>query len=294
MWNVSDDVYHQSQSVAKVYPLCDGVGRWPPVIHLETVETSKDCMGYERERSVAKCARILLVIVRDWSRQGASPSTGLCRWRAAKQDCRCVSFVGLGEPVISDVPRYGIVIRDGPVDVLERLRDGCAGLRVVVVLRDLRGVDVLVVPIVEIVLDRHISWQVELRVERAGAVTTLDRRRGRELVDVGGTGVGPVEAGLDAVALVLDLREGEVDLRDHAGHVETLGVWTEGQLVTGRRSRRCKPSLTADAATTFDLEVGADPVVAVIVAKGERAGECAGDEEGAGDDELGEEHADDV
>jgi hypothetical protein len=34
--------------------------------------------------------------------------------------------------------------------------------------------------------------------------------------------------------------------------------------------------------------------VAVIVAKGERAGECAGEEEGAGDDELGEEHADDV
>jgi hypothetical protein len=34
--------------------------------------------------------------------------------------------------------------------------------------------------------------------------------------------------------------------------------------------------------------------VAVIVAKGERAGEGTGDEEGAGHDELGEEHADDV
>lgn len=48
--------------------------------------------------------------------------------------------------------------------------------------------------------------------------------------------------------------------------------------------------LTSNAATTFDLEVGADPIVAVIVAKSERAGEGTGDEEGAGDDELGEEH----
>jgi hypothetical protein len=125
-------------------------------------------------------------------------------------------------------------------------------------------------------------------------VTALDRRRSRELVNVGGTGVGPVETRLDAVALVLDLREGEVDFGDHAGHVETLGVCPKGQLGTGSRSRWPKPSLTADAATTFDLEVGADPVVAVIVAKGERAGEGTGDEEGAGHDELGEEHADDV
>lgn len=131
----------------------------------------------------------------------------------------------------SNVPRDGIVIRDGPVDVLERLRDGRARLRVVVVRHDLFGVDVLVVPIVEIVLHRHISGQVELRVKRAGAVTTLDRRRGRELVHVGGTGVGPVETRLDAVALVLDLREGEVDFGDNAGHVETLGVCPEGQPV---------------------------------------------------------------
>jgi hypothetical protein len=125
-------------------------------------------------------------------------------------------------------------------------------------------------------------------------VTAFDRSRGRELVDVGGTGFGPVETSLDAVALVLDLREGEVDFGDHAGHIETLGVCPEGQLVIGRRSRWPKPSLTANAATTFDLEVGADSVVAVIVAKGERASEGTGDEEGAGDDELGEEHVDGV
>jgi hypothetical protein len=109
-------------------------------------------------------------------------------------------------------------------------------------------IDVLVVLVVEIVLDRHVGGEIELRVECAGAVAALDRRRGGELVDVGGAGGGPVKTGLDTVALVLDLREGEVDLSYNTGHVETLGVCPEGQRVTqgwfrgpSRHSQRMQP-----------------------------------------------------
>jgi hypothetical protein len=150
------------------------------------------------------------------------------------------------------------------VGVHEGLRDGRASLRVVAVGHDLSGVDVLVGAVVEVEGEGDVGRQVELRVERAGAVAGLDRGGGRELVDVGGTGGGSVQALLDAVALVLDLREGQVDFGDDAGDIEAARV--------------------ADAAVVLRVEVWADApeaafVVLVVVTGADWAGENTADGE---------------
>jgi hypothetical protein len=124
-----------------------------------------------------------------------------------------------------DRARHSVLVGNGvQVDILEGLGDGSAGLRVVAVGHDLLGVDVHVVAVGEVELESHGRGEVELRVQGAGAVAGHDGRGRGELVDVGGAGAGAVEALLDAVALVLDLGEGEVDFGDDASDVEAFGI----------------------------------------------------------------------
>jgi hypothetical protein len=99
-------------------------------------------------------------------------------------------------------------------------------LRVVAIGNELLRIDVLVVDgVVGVDLNGDLAWEVELAVERASAVARFYGDRGRELVDPSGAGRWIVEALLDAVTFVLDLREGQVDLCDDTGDVEALDVW---------------------------------------------------------------------
>jgi hypothetical protein len=98
-------------------------------------------------------------------------------------------------------------------------------LRVIAISGNLGRIDVLVKAIFEIDLDGDLRREVELAVERASAVPGFHRRGRAELVDPRSAGRRAVEAGLDAVAFVLDLGEDEVDLGDDAGDVEAVDVW---------------------------------------------------------------------
>lgn len=120
----------------------------------------------------------------------------------------------------------GIVVRGRvEIGILEGLRHRRAVLGVIAHLDELGGIDVLVVDIiVGVDLDGHVGREVELAVERARAVAGLHGSRGAELVDPRGAGGGTVQTGLDAVALVLDLREGQVDFGDDASDVEAFDV----------------------------------------------------------------------
>lgn len=98
---------------------------------------------------------------------------------------------------------------------------------VVAHLDDLGRIDVLVVlSIADIDLDGDVGREVELAVEGASAVARFHAGSSAELVDPGGAGGRAIKAGLDAVALVLDFREGQVDLSDDAGDIEALDIWT--------------------------------------------------------------------
>jgi hypothetical protein len=110
------------------------------------------------------------------------------------------------------------------VGILESLGYKAAGLGVVPVGRDLRAVDVLVILAGKIEREGDVRGEIELRVERAGAVAGLHACRSRELVDIRRAGGGAVEALLNAVALVLDHREGEINFSDNACDVEALGI----------------------------------------------------------------------
>lgn len=167
-----------------------------------------------------------------------------------------------------DRARHGVVVGGGvEVDVHESLGHRGAGLWVVAVGLDLGGVDVDVLAAVEVELERDVGGQVELRVEGAGAVARLDGLRGRELVHVASAGAWAVQALLDAVALVLDLGEGQVDFSDDAGDVEAARV--------------------SDAAVVLSSKTRADPletslVVVVVVASSDWAGQGRGGEAGDG------------
>ena len=132
-----------------------------------------------------------------------------------------------------------VIISHGvKVDILEGLWDESTKLGIIAHLGDFSRIDVFVVRVGQINLDGDLAWQVELRVERAGAVAGLDRCRRAEFVDPGRAGSGPVKTSLDAVARVRDLGEGEIDFSDDAGDVEAFDV--------------------ADAAFVCDFEVWAD------------------------------------
>lgn len=130
---------------------------------------------------------------------------------------------------VSQVPDgagHRIIVRAGiQVGVLKSLRHQSSGLRIVPIGDDFGGIDVLVQAAVGVDLDGDRGWQVELRVERAGAVARLHAGGRRELIHVRGARVGSVEALLDTVALILHDGEGEVNFGDYACDVEALGVW---------------------------------------------------------------------
>jgi len=170
---------------------------------------------------------------------------------------------------LPDGTRESIVIRSSvDIGILEAGLDKRAILGVVAHQGDLGGVDVLVQVVVEVDVDGHAGRQVELAVQRAGAVAGLDGVGRRELVHPAGAGGRVVQARLDAVALVLDLREGQVDLGHDAGYVKATDV--------------------ADTALVLGVEVGADLwETGVVVADGDGAGRDADGEDGGQDGDGG-------
>jgi len=70
--------------------------------------------------------------------------------------------------------REGLIIGSGvEVGILECLRHQATSLRVVSHLNNLLRIDVLVVPVVQVNLNGDLAWEIELRVQCAGAVATL-------------------------------------------------------------------------------------------------------------------------
>ena len=133
----------------------------------------------------------------------------------------------LGGMAVINIPRKGIIIRRSvKVDVHESLRYRRTSLRVIAQQDDLCGVNVLVERTGEVEVEDNVRGEVELRIERAGAVAGQDGGWGGELVDIGRAGGGAVKALLDAVADVLDNGEGQVNFGDNAGDVESTGVWS--------------------------------------------------------------------
>jgi len=162
------------------------------------------------------------------------------------------------DPAVGELPnRAGesIIIRGGvDIRILESLYNRGAVLRVVAHLDDLGRIDVLVIhSIGDIDLDGDVGREVELAVEGASAVTRFHAGGSAEFVDPGGAGGRAIKAGLDAVALVLDFREGQVDLSDDTGDIEASDI--------------------ANAALVGNFEIGADAGLGrVSIANGEGPG----------------------
>jgi hypothetical protein len=152
-------------------------------------------------------------------------------------------------------------------------------------LSDLLSIDVLVLVAVEVNLDRDSRREIELAVEGAGAVAGFHGGRGAELVDPGSAGGGAVKAGLDAVALVSDMREGEIDFGDDAGDVEASDIWVGVLEWRCRELGMRKGVLTANAALVSDLEVGADTGLGITLADCQRPGCDADGEDWSSDNE---------
>ncbi len=126
---------------------------------------------------------------------------------------------------LPDSARESIIISGGvEIGILESLRHDSAHLGVIAHSSDLLGIDVDILVAIEIDLDIDVGRKVELAVEGAGAVAGLNGGRGGKLVHPRGAGGGAVEAGLDAVALGADLREGQVHLGHDAGDVKAADV----------------------------------------------------------------------
>jgi len=172
---------------------------------------------------------------------------------------------------LPDWARDGIHVRDGvEVAILERLNNGSTSLRVVA------SVDRSIGAVVDVVGNGDRRWQIELRVQSAGAVAELNGRRGREFVDVVRAGGGAVQALLNAVAFTLDLREGQVDLSDDTCHVEATGV-SNAAMVHGSQVRADTPE-----ATLIIVIIAIIVIVAAvtIVANAERASKGTDGKEG--------------
>ena len=130
---------------------------------------------------------------------------------------------------LAHIPRNRIIIRCSiQIDILKSLRHHRSLLGIIPHHYNLRRIDIRIVGIIKIILHHHGRGKVELRVEGAGAVARLDAGGRGELVHIGGAGCGAVEAFLDAVAFVFDLREYEVDFGDDASDVEAFGVLVWG------------------------------------------------------------------
>lgn len=150
-------------------------------------------------------------------------------------------------------------------------------MRVVAHGNQLRRVYFLVEGAVGVDVDGDSRRKVELRVESASAVAGLDRRRSAELPDIGGAGSRAVKALLDAVAFVLDEREGEVDFGDNARHIESLDIW---RLLVNSCTLQGIIRPTADAPLVSNMEIWADALLSiVIIALRDGTGEDGGGEE---------------
>jgi hypothetical protein len=97
-------------------------------------------------------------------------------------------------------------------------------MRIVATLLDLLLEDVLVQWAREVEVNRYVSRKIEIAVKRAGSVATLDRCRCRKLVHIVRADTGAVETFLDAVALILDLRERKVDFCHNPSDIEAASV----------------------------------------------------------------------
>jgi len=118
-------------------------------------------------------------------------------------------------------PRNSFIVRYCvEVDVLERLRNRPTRLRIVDLSRD----DVHVQLAFQVVVDSYIRWQVESAIERASAVPGPHRCFRAELPYIVRADRRAVQAFLDAVALVLDFRVGEVNFGYDAGDIEAASV----------------------------------------------------------------------
>jgi hypothetical protein len=151
------------------------------------------------------------------------------RCSLSPQERRLAENLAVGK--LPNRARESITIRGGiEVCILESLWHRGAVLRVVAQLDELGRIDVLVIhSIVGIDLDGDVGREVELAVERASSVARFHAGGSAELVDPGGAGGRAIKTGLDAVALVLDLRKGQVDLGDDAGDIEAFDIWVNCQ-----------------------------------------------------------------
>ena len=118
--------------------------------------------------------------------------------------------------------RDSIIIGSGvKINVFKRLRSNTSGLRVVHWVKRLK---VCVIAAVDGEFDRHIGGKVEIRVECACAMSVHDAFGCRELVDIVVASPVSVNACFDAVAFILDLREGEVDFGGDTGNIEASDI----------------------------------------------------------------------
>ncbi len=90
------------------------------------------------------------------------------------------------------------------------------------------GVNIRIIRIrAQINLDVYSTGEIEIAVQRAGAMTRGNGGNSGEFVDPGCAGCGTGEASLDAVAFAGDLRVLEVDFGGYPSDVETADVYEE-------------------------------------------------------------------
>lgn len=201
------------------------------------------------------------------------------------------------------IPWHSVPIGSGvEVDIHECLWDRGTRLRVVVIGEKLRCIDILVEGAVEINFDGYIRRKVELRVEGASTVASLDALGSRKLPHVRSTCGWTVKALLDAVAFILDQRESQVDFSHNTRHVKSLDIWPS--LVKEQHFSEVRgPEHTSDTPAIANIQVAADALLRVIVigsviiaiiaiSGNDRAGKSAWCKQGGWEENCGDMHFD--
>jgi len=124
-------------------------------------------------------------------------------------------------------------------------------MRIVPVCGDLCCIDILVLRTVQVECNCYCGWEVEVAVQCARPVSRFDRDCCAELPHIVGTGCRPIQAGLDAIALVLDLGERQIYFCYYPGNIEPSGV--------------------ADASVVFSSQTRTDASKAVVIATMQKA-----------------------
>jgi len=162
---------------------------------------------------------------------------------------------------LPDWARDRLVVRSSvEIGIHKRLNDRGAGLGVVA------SVDGGINACIDVVGDGDGGRQIELRVQSASAVALLDGLWGRELVHVSRASAGTVQALLDAVAFVLDLGEGQVDLSHDTGHIEATSV-SDAAIIHGAQARANRHE------ATFVVVIVAVVVAIAVIASTHRTSE---------------------